>query len=140
MLLGLLVAIAMIELDLVFGLKNFQSEMLAKLGWTFLALGAALRFWATHLFYQKQMRVIATRPQAQLLTTGPYKYSRNPLYLGLILIFAGAALLAGSVSALLLTLAIFIVLSFWIRVEERQLAEAFGEQYAKFQSQIRRWL
>ena len=59
-----------------------------------LALGFALRGWATFHFYDQRMRVISLQPQRMLLTSGPYAWSRNPLYLGSLLIACGFALMA----------------------------------------------
>jgi protein-S-isoprenylcysteine O-methyltransferase Ste14 len=47
-----------------------------------LALGFLLRVWATVYFYRHSMRVISLEPQTALITSGPYRFSRNPLYLG----------------------------------------------------------
>src|SRR4029453_1318710 len=69
-----------------------------------LALGFLVRVWATVYFYAHKMRVISLEPQKTLITSGPYRFSRNPLYLGgNVFIFFGAALLFGSPTALFAT-------------------------------------
>jgi protein-S-isoprenylcysteine O-methyltransferase Ste14 len=65
----------------------------------------SLRLWATSHFYAHRMRVISLEPRATLVTSGPYRFSRNPLYLGgNVFIFSGSALLLGSPTALIATL------------------------------------
>jgi protein-S-isoprenylcysteine O-methyltransferase Ste14 len=78
---------------------------LAKAGALFLlGLGFLVRLWATFHFYVHNMRVISLEPQSTLITSGPYRFSRNPLYLGgNVFIFFGAALLLGSPTALVVT-------------------------------------
>lgn len=68
------------------------------------------------------MRVISLSPQRTLITSGPYRFSRNPLYLGgNLFIFLGAALLLGSPAAVLITIAHLPLFDLFIRREERQL-------------------
>ena len=126
--------------DLVFGLEKFQSPIAAAVGASFLLLGFILRFWATMLFYQNRLKVISPKPQQTLLTSGPYKFSRNPLYLGIIFILFGAVLLLGSFSAVLFSFVVFGLLDWWTRIEENQLVVTFGKGYLDFKSSVRRWL
>jgi protein-S-isoprenylcysteine O-methyltransferase Ste14 len=87
------------------------------------------------------MKVISLTPQAHLITTGPYRFSRNPLYLGgNVFIFSGAALLVGSPAALLMTALHLPLLDLFIRREEKQLAEKFGPQWSAYRARVRRWL
>ena len=68
------------------------------------------------------MKVISLEPQKTLITSGPYRFSRNPLYLGgNVFIFFGAALLLGSPSALLITAIHLPFVDLFIRREEKQL-------------------
>jgi protein-S-isoprenylcysteine O-methyltransferase Ste14 len=87
------------------------------------------------------MKVISLVPQNRLITTGPYRFSRNPLYLGgNVLIFAGAALFLGSLDGLLLTGFATLAADFMIRREERQLEREFGEEWVRYKNQVRRWI
>ena len=87
------------------------------------------------------MKVISLVPQERLITTGPYRFSRNPLYLGgNVFIFAGAALVFGSPGGLVLTAVAIIGAEVMIRREEKQLEHDFGEEWLHYKSQVRRWL
>src|SRR5262249_48176799 len=89
-------------LDSLFGFKSFKSLPAIATACLLLAIGFLLRVWATYLFYKRRMKVISLVPQNSLITTGPYRFSRNPLYLGgNVFVFAGAALFLGSPGGLL---------------------------------------
>jgi protein-S-isoprenylcysteine O-methyltransferase Ste14 len=110
-------------------------------GLLLLLAGFLLRVWATYHFYEHRMRVIRLAPQNTLLTTGPYRWTRNPLYLGgNVFIFLGAALTLGTPSGILLTALGLIPTRFMILREERQLEERFGEEWRRYKSRVRRWV
>ncbi|HLZ21035.1 MAG TPA: isoprenylcysteine carboxylmethyltransferase family protein [Ktedonobacterales bacterium] len=80
-------------------------------------------------------------PSVALVVSGPYRYSRNPMYLGLVLLFTGAAVMLADTWALLFVLP--LVLYTQTRVilpEERYLQRAFGDTYRAYCSHVRRWL
>jgi protein-S-isoprenylcysteine O-methyltransferase Ste14 len=79
--------------------------------------------------------VISLKPQQALITTGPYSYSRNPLYLGgNVFIFFGAALVLGSPAALIITALHLPLVNVCIRREERQLGTQFGEAWLHYRN------
>jgi protein-S-isoprenylcysteine O-methyltransferase Ste14 len=76
-----------------------------------------------------------------LVTTGVHGFSRNPMYLGLLLVLAGWAFyLANWVAVLLLPAFVLYINRYQIQPEERVLAERFGEDYAAYRKAVRRWL
>ena len=76
-----------------------------------------------------------------LVTGGFYRFSRNPMYLGMVFLLLGAAILFGTVGSLLpIPFFIWLIRNHFIVGEERFLEEAFGEQYLDFKKQVRRWL
>jgi protein-S-isoprenylcysteine O-methyltransferase Ste14 len=138
---GFGVALVGAGLDRLFGLDRFHSALAAGGGSLLLALGFLLRVWATLLFYEHRMRVIQFTPQSSLITSGPYRFSRNPLYLGgNVFIFFGAALLIGSPMALILTLLHLPLMDRFVRREERQLEQEFGEEWRRYKTEVRRWI
>ena len=100
-----------------------------------------MRVRATFYFYERQMKVISLVPQKVLITSGPYRFSRNPLYLGgNVFIFFGAGLLVGSPIALLITAFHLPFVDLFIRREEKQLGEDFGQEWMRYKNQVRRWI
>ena len=75
-----------------------------------------------------------------LVVEGPYKYSRNPVYLAVITLFTGIGMILGSWTFIMANAAVFIVFRFFIRWEEKKLEETFGEEYLEFKKRVRRWL
>ena len=138
---GFAVALLGRALDSLVGVTSFRSLLAVIAGWILLAAGFLLRVWATFHFYEHQMRVISLSPQNSLITSGPYHFSRNPLYLGgNVFIFFGASLLLGSPSALVLTVIHLPLVDMMIKREEKQLARKFGENWMRYKQQVGRWL
>ncbi|GAB3714419.1 hypothetical protein GCM10027592_54200 [Spirosoma flavus] len=95
------------------------------------------RFQAESLPYP----VITSKPARSLQTGGIYSLSRNPMYLGLLLLYAGLSLLIGNVwTMLLLPFLVLIVTRYVIKREERYLERAFGHAYQSYKEKVRRWL
>ena len=128
-------------IDSLLGLPTLSSRLAATVGVFLLLLGFLLRLWAVVHFYNHSMRVISLEPQGALVTAGPYRYSRNPLYLGAnVFCFFGAALLLGSPTALIMTALHLPFMNLMIRREERQLEEKFGDSFRVYKRQVRRWV
>src|ERR1044071_6333513 len=117
-------------IDWSLGIPRCTSSLVNVFGVLLVICGFLLRVWATTHFYVHKMRVISLQPQNSLITTGPYRYSRNPLYLGAnVFCFFGAALLLGSPTAVLLTILHLPFVDLMIRREEKQLQRKFGEDF-----------
>lgn len=128
-------------IDGLLGLPMLKSGLAASIGVLLLLLGFLLRLWAVVHFYNHHIRVISLEPQGSLVTAGPYRYSRNPLYLGAnVFCFFGAALLFGSPTALIMTAVHLPFMNLMIRREERQLEQKFGESFRAYKRQVRRWI
>ncbi|GAA0649904.1 methyltransferase family protein [Brevundimonas lenta] len=93
-----------------------------------------------------QFRSIGTRPEpwkptTALVTNGLYRFSRNPIYIGFALMYAGFATAMDSLIALALVLPCLVVVDrFVILPEERYLSGKFGADYDAYRSKVRRWL
>jgi protein-S-isoprenylcysteine O-methyltransferase Ste14 len=76
-----------------------------------------------------------------LVTDGPYRVTRNPMYLGLVVILLGVGLVLEALSPFAIVIAFIAVITrFFIVPEERMLEERFGDAYAAFRGRVRRWL
>jgi len=127
--------------DSLLGVSRFASPLTNEMGVGLVALGFVVRAWATFYFYEHGMRVISLQPQRALITDGPYRFSRNPLYLGgNVFIFFGAALFVGSPTALVTTALHMALVDRFIRREEAQLEQTFGAEWQSYKKRVRRWL
>ena len=79
-------------------------------------------------------------PPERLVTSGPYAYTRNPVYLGYMLFLAGLALTLSSALGVLLTIVVVIRLHRRVRWDEQRLASLFGEPYRDYATRVRRWI
>jgi protein-S-isoprenylcysteine O-methyltransferase Ste14 len=100
-----------------------------------------LGFAALRAMRRARTSVIPYRPTTALLTGGPYRLSRNPMYLAMVVQYVGLALLLDSLWAIvLLPLALVVVHVTVIKREERYLEQRFGEDYRSYKARVRRWL
>ena len=80
-------------------------------------------------------------PTKTLVVTGSYRFVRNPMYVAVVSLILGQALLLGSSWTLLYGLAIWLTVhSFVLAYEEPTLSRSFGEQYARYRANVRRWI
>lgn len=80
------------------------------------------------------------KPPERLVMTGPYAYSRNPMYLGHIVFLAGLALTLQSLLGAAIALAAAVWFHFRVRRDEARLRERFGPAYIAYQERVKRWL
>lgn len=103
--------------------------------------GLALAAAGVAAVIRHRTTIVPHRPVATLLTGGPYRLSRNPMYTGLAIAYLGLAVLLGSWWPVLLwPVLILAVRQLVVRPEERYLTQRFGQTYVDYQSRVRRWL
>lgn len=111
------------------------------LGGGLLAAGAILIVAAAGLFRRRDTTLDPTKAPNQLVVDGLYRWSRNPMYLGMLWILMGAALALDSVLSLLFPAIFFVWMNGNIIPREEQRVEAvFGEAYLRYKQQTRRWI
>ena len=104
-------------------------------------IGASLGVWSVRTFRRLQTPVFPMHPASALADDGPYALTRNPMYLGLAVVYLGVALLSNALWPLLfLPEAIVLTHLFAIRREEAYLASEFGDAYAAYRARVRRWV
>jgi len=106
------------------------------------AVGAAIALWCILAFATLGRGTPAPfDPPLKLVVSGPYRYVRNPMYIGAGLALAGAALFYQSVSLWIYTAGFLILMHlFVVFYEEPALRRSFGEEYEAYCRQVRRWL
>lgn len=103
--------------------------------------GLLLDGMAAGLFRRRGTAVEPWKPSTVLIDEGPYRFSRNPIYVGFAITYVGLAIAMDSWIALLLLLPCLVVVDrFVIRREERYLAAKFGPPYEAYRARVRRWL
>ena len=111
------------------------------LGLPLLVGGAALNAWFLLTIRKADVPIRTDKPVPRLTTEGPFRYSRNPSYLALALIYAGISSLRNSLWVMLLLPPVVMVMQREvIGREERYLERSFGEEYLAYKAQVRRWV
>ncbi|MCA9239154.1 MAG: isoprenylcysteine carboxylmethyltransferase family protein [Planctomycetales bacterium] len=139
---ALLLAIAlMFLLHKLLPLVSIEEKGLRVAGWCLIVCGLAVDSWIALWFQRQGTTILPFRDSSQLVTTGLYRYSRNPIYVSMVVVLVGVVLALGSVGPLL-AIPLFIA---WINrrvilVEEAMLRERFGAEYEAYCRRVRRWV
>ena len=118
-----------------------NTAILEILGVTFWGLGIILMVWGLVTFAMARTAILPMRPASRIVDHGPYRFTRNPMYVGMSLAYIGGALVLNSVWVLVFFPVVIALLStLVIAREERYLSSAFGEEYDNYRRRVRRWL
>jgi protein-S-isoprenylcysteine O-methyltransferase Ste14 len=110
-------------------------------GFALVVLGVVLNLVADRAFQRAGTTVRPGEESAALVTTGAFRLSRNPMYLGFVLILGGIALLLGSLSPWAVVAAFAVAMDrLFIRDEERALEQRFGAAWLDYRMGVRRWV
>jgi protein-S-isoprenylcysteine O-methyltransferase Ste14 len=110
-------------------------------GVLFIGFGIWVNYRANDLFKKRKIAIIPGSKSRVLTLEGPYKISRNPMYLGGVVFGLGVAILFGSLIVLIAPLVLFFYFNFFvIPMEERILEKRFGKKYLDFKKRVRRWI
>jgi len=116
-------------------------KLLTPVGFVIFILGAGLAAWGWLIFHRARTTRVPGEASTTLVTSGPYRLMRNPMYVGLSVAYIGeAAILHQIVPVVLLPLTIAYLNRVVIPVEEERLHTVFGAQYEQYQNDVRRWL
>ncbi len=109
--------------------------------WVVVGAGVLLAASAVWLFRRAGTTPNPARPTTALVLHGPYRFTRNPMYVGLGLCYLGATLLVNSVWPLVLFPALIVLVQRWVIArEEAYLERKFGAEYRAYRTRVRRWL
>jgi protein-S-isoprenylcysteine O-methyltransferase Ste14 len=110
-------------------------------GIVLMALAIALILWAAVLFRRAGTNIRPYLPSTALVTSGPYRFTRNPMYLGLAGTLLGAGVLMGSITPFVVIPAFMaLIQERFILPEEEKMEAAFGREYLDYKEKVRRWL
>ena len=114
-----------------------------QVGLALIAMALSFDLWSLFLFFRSKTTPNPMKPEnsKHIVTTGLYKISRNPMYVGLLFVLLGYAIWLGSVTPfLLLPLFVLLITTQQIIPEEEMLEEKFGQEYLDYKMRVRRWL
>ena len=129
-----------IGLDALFPM-TFSAPGSTGLGGGLLIVALLIAAWGFRAFVHHHNPVAPHQPINGLMTGGPFRYTRNPLYLALALLHAGIGLVSGYVWMLLTLLPTLLIVRYYVIArEEAYLTRRFGAAYLDYQTRVRRWI
>ena len=106
-----------------------------------IAVGVTIAAWSVGLFRREHTSFVPIKPTTTLVIYGPYRFTRNPMYLGLVCVYLGIALWFGIFWALILLPAVMALIQRYVIIREEQYLERkFGGEYLKYKADVRRWI
>ena len=105
-----------------------------------IGFGIFINIWADAVFKRRNTTVKPYDRPSELVTAGPFRISRNPMYLGMFTILSGEAVLIGSLGVLLMPFIFMLLMKYlFIHCEEKNMEETFGDRYLLYKKNVRRW-
>lgn len=133
--------LSMIAIHVFFPLVHWAEPTFTYIGFGLIALAGMFGGWAAWTFHRHETPIHPFGTPRCLVTIGPYRYSRNPMYLSLLVMLLGIFVLLGSVTPLIALLAFETIISTrFIDPEERALERRYGDAYRRYKSTVRRWI
>ncbi len=133
--------VLMILSHLIWPIRTLVPTPFNLLGFLPLGLGLFMTISSDRQFARIGTNIKTFDEPGQLVTAGWFGYSRNPMYLGIVLALVGTGILLGSLSPVLEVIFFTVVADRWyIPFEERRMAAKFGPAYQDYQLRVRRWL
>jgi protein-S-isoprenylcysteine O-methyltransferase Ste14 len=104
-------------------------------------VGMSLILWAVRLFVKAGTAIKPFEASTKMIVSGPYRWSRNPIYLGMVIILFGIGVGLGTLTPFaIVPLFVWLIQKNFIAHEEAMLDKSFGPAYAEYKKRIRRWL
>ena len=133
--------LAGVGLELIFRRGHPNSTVITRIGIAVFAVGSVIAGWGWSLFRRAHTTTTPGEASTTFVTSGPYRFSRNPMYVGLAIAYLGEAAILNQIWPVALwPLVIAYVNWVVIPVEERRLEDVFGAEYRRYRAAVRRWL
>jgi protein-S-isoprenylcysteine O-methyltransferase Ste14 len=137
----LILLVLSVLLNFIFPVPAFLSPPSTYSGFLIIGVGFILALWSRSLFLRNSTTLQPSEEPTSLVTSGPFRISRNPIYLGMAAILLGVAVLQGTLVTLAFPVIFVTLIEFFIIPgEERKLEKIFGEPYRDYKKSVRRWL
>ena len=136
----ILLASIVLQIILLFSFP-ISVDLSSLLGLILILSGISLVFVSFRFMRKMKTTFIPDGTPEVLISSGPFKFSRNPIYLGMLTVLVGVAFLMSSLSAIIIAFVFGIIINFtWIAHEEKKLHELFSEDWENYSSKVRRWI
>ena len=136
----ILLASIVLQIILLFSFP-ISVDLSSLLGLLLILSGISLVFVSFRFMRKMKTTFIPDGTPEVLISSGPFKFSRNPIYLGMLTVLVGVAFLMSSLSAIIIAFVFGIIINFtWIAHEEKKLHELFSEDWENYSSKVRRWI
>ena len=133
--------ILMLGLDFLLPIARLLSFPWTLIGIFVMAVGIALTLAGARTIKRHGTTIKPFEVSSSLVRTGLFAFTRNPIYVGMIVFLVGVALLLGKLSPFAICIAFALLLHYrFVRMEERMLAERFGAEWQDYSVRVRRWL
>lgn len=137
----LLLLAIIIDVQLIIPDKRIIPFPYNQLGWLFIIAGVLLNLWTDNLFKKYHTTVKPYLKPSHLILTGPFHISRNPMYLRMLSILMGTAILFKSIFLFIPALLYVLIMNiFYIKNEETCLREQFGDEFSTYKRKVRQWI
>lgn len=140
---GLIIALSIFYLDRLVPSLKLELAAFKLLAYLFFCVGVVIEAWSVWLFFKARTTVNPLKPQKSkvLVANGMYRFTRNPMYLGMLMLLIGWAFWVGNpVGVPMLFVFVWYLTEFQIKPEEQVLSDKFGDQYVEYKQRVRRWL
>jgi len=108
---------------------------------TLVSAGFGVMMLAWWQFRERKVAICPTASTCHLITGGIYRFTRNPMYLGMVAMLGGVAVYFGTLPFYAVTIIYFVIIDRWFCLyEEKKLSKEFGRDYESYRSKVRRWL
>lgn len=106
-----------------------------------IGIGFWLNIWTDRLFHRHNTTVKSFEQSIYFIEEGPFRFTRHPMYLGMVVILIGVAILLGNITPFITVIGFFITMDVvFITPEEKALEGTFGRKFLDYKKRVRRWL